>query len=81
MNKNEIYQSIKSIKLGKIANLTSSDIILNQPKKNIFNSEKHNSFRIDKNKTSIFPSFSNEIKLEKISKRKKTDNFNTNNKI
>jgi len=81
MNKNEVYQSIKSIKLGKIANLTSSDIILNQPKKNIFNSEKHNSFRIDKNKTSIFPSFSNEIKLEKISKRKKTDNFNTNNKI
>ena len=79
MNKNVPYHSIKSIKIDKIANLTNSDIIINSSNKKVSNSEKHNSFHIDKNKISIFPSFNSEIKLEKISKRKKTVNFNINN--
>ena len=77
MNKNDVHQSIKSIKVGKIIDLTNSDIIINSSKKKIYKSDKFNSFSIDKKKANIFSSYNEEVKIGRLSKRKITDFINT----
>ena len=77
MNKNDVHQSIKSIKVGKIIDLTNSDIIINSSKTKIYKSSKFNSFSIDKKKANIFSSYNEEVKMERLSKRKITDFINT----
>ena len=79
MNKTDVRQSLRSLRVGKILNLTNSDFIPNSSNNKNQYINKYKSVRLQKNKKYIFSSQNNEAKKENFSKGKITEFINEKN--